>query len=61
VVTLEEESERATQMLCGKVVSHVVRHRDGEVVILFEGGTRLFVDAETSIELSITGQFDEGE
>jgi hypothetical protein len=53
---LEEESSRATEMLAGKVVARVVRHREGEVLVEFEDGTRLFVDhTQTDVEISITG------
>jgi hypothetical protein len=58
-VTLGEESNRTTELLRGKVVSFVVRHRDREVMIQFEDGTRLFIDAETALELSIEGKFGE--
>lgn len=53
---LTKESELATKILVGKVVSHVVRHRESEVLIQFTDGTRLFVDSKNSlVELSITG------
>jgi hypothetical protein len=54
--SLESESQRATDMLKGKVVQTVWRHRSGEVGIQFTDGTRFFIDTkEGSIELSITG------
>ena len=53
-MTLDEEAERATGMLLGKVVRRILRHREQEVVIEFEDGSRFFVDCETSLELSIT-------
>jgi len=53
-MTLEEESERATAMLAGKVVTRVVRHREAEVLIEFEDGTRLCVDGASALEMSIT-------
>jgi len=53
---LKQESERATEMLKGKVVEKVLRHREKEVGIEFTDGTRLFVDAhDGELELSITG------
>ena len=53
---LAEESDRATEMLAGKVVARVARHRAGEVLVEFEDGTRLFVDrTDSGVELSITG------
>lgn len=53
---LEAEGQRATEMLKGKVVQTVWRHRPGEVGIEFTDGTRLYLDTtEGGIELSITG------
>lgn len=53
---LEQEAKLATEMLKGKVVSKLLRHREGEVGIEFTDGTRLFIDTtDTSVELSITG------
>ena len=55
-MNLEEEGERATEMLKGKVVAQVTRHRDEEVCVEFSDGTRLYVDrSEQGVELSITG------
>lgn len=52
---LDEESARATEMLQGKTVARVVRHRPGEVMIEFVDGTRVFVDrSEAGVEVSIT-------
>jgi hypothetical protein len=53
-VTLDEEAKHATELLAGKVVQTVSRHRPEEVLIQFTDGTRLFVDINgTSLELSI--------
>jgi hypothetical protein len=53
---LKEEARNATELLSGKVVRTVWRHRAAEVGIEFTDGTRLFVDANgNSVELSITG------
>jgi len=53
---LEDEAILATQLLAGKAVALVRRHRISEVVIEFTDGTRLFVDAAgNALELSITG------
>ena len=49
-----EEGKRATAMLVGKRVKKVVRHRDSEVLIEFEDGSRVFVDSATPVDLSIT-------
>ncbi|MBL0121846.1 MAG: hypothetical protein IPP88_03655 [Betaproteobacteria bacterium] len=53
---LSKESARASELLRGKVVSRVVRHREGAVMIEFADGTRFFVhQVSTGVELSITG------
>jgi len=52
---LEQEAKRATELLQGKVVSEIWRHREGEFGIRFTDGTRLFVDhTPTGVEVSIT-------
>ena len=57
-MTLEDEEKRATEMLAGKIVSAVRRHRANELIVEFTDGTRMFVDAPREpIELSITGDF----
>ena len=49
------EAERATSMLRGKYVKQVWRHRDAEIGIEFEDGSRLFVDAKSNgLDISIT-------
>ena len=53
--TLENEARNATELICGKVVSRVSRHRPTEVCIEFTDGTHLFVDkASDGLDLSIT-------
>ncbi len=61
-MNLGEEALRATELLAGRTVRVVGRHRAGEVVVEFTDGTRLFVDGQpdSSVELSITGVSDEG-
>ena len=59
-MNLEQEAERATELLKGKVVTKVMRHRAKEVCIEFTDGTRLFVDHNPdNVELSITGGDEE--
>ena len=54
-MTLEEEAKRASELLAGKVVETVWRHRLGEVVVQFTDGSRLSVEiSDTALELSIT-------
>ena len=43
-MNLDEEGERATQLLKGKLVALVSRHRNEEVCIEFADGARLYVD-----------------
>ena len=52
--TLEAEALRATELLAGKVVASVSRHGEREVLVQFTDGTRLFVDADMPLELSVT-------
>ena len=59
-MNLEQEAERATELLKGKIVAKVMRHRANEVCVEFTDGTRLFVDNQAEgVELSITGGNDE--
>ena len=59
-LNLEEEAERATELLKEKVVAKVMRHRAEEICIEFTDGTRLFVDQQVAgLELSITGGAEE--
>jgi hypothetical protein len=56
---LADEADRATKTMTGRAVRVVRRHRQTEVLIEFEDGTRLFIDSETALDMSITG--DPGE
>jgi hypothetical protein len=61
-VELCEEELRATQLLGGKTVARIRRHRPTELLVEFTDGTRLFVDvAGDVLELSITGSQDQAE
>ena len=52
---LSAEAERATELLRGREVATVWRHRKSEMGIEFTDGTRLFVDGtREGVELSIT-------
>ena len=54
-MTLEDESSKATEMLKGKTVAEILRHRKGEVVIKFADGTTFFIDqTPDGLDLSIT-------
>ena len=56
---LNNEASKATEMLTGKVVSLVQRHREKEVLVEFTDGTRLFIDSSNAgLELSITDSKD---
>ena len=53
---LENEATKLTDLLKGKVVRTVRRHRFSEVMIEFDDGTRLFVNKTSEgLEFSITG------
>jgi len=59
---LIKEEKRATKLLKGRVVKKIRRHREEEVLIEFEDGTRFFIDwRENELDLSITGDFNEDE
>ena len=60
---LQKEAERATNLLCGRVVQKVWRHRANEVVVIFQDGAALFVNIDGSgLDLSITAnEEDESE
>ena len=59
-MNLQQESERATELLKGKAVDKVKRHKQTELLVEFTDGTRLFVDAhQDELELSITGGVEE--
>ena len=53
--SLPEEDREATDLLRGSVVKRVVQHRPSEVLVEFDDGARLFVNAAGPVELSITG------
>jgi len=56
ITDLENEAARLTDLLKGKAVKIVRRHRPSEIVIEFDDGTRLFVDRiSNGLEFSITG------
>ena len=52
---LMEEAESITDLLKGRVVKSCVRHNSGELLVMFEDGVRLFVNADADLEFSITG------
>jgi hypothetical protein len=53
---LQQEAQRATELLQGKEIEVVLRPRLNEVVLQFSDGTRLIIDAfAKGVELSITG------
>jgi hypothetical protein len=54
MLSLDEEASRATQMLSGRVLSHVQRFKATEILLEFDDGTRLYIDSASTLELSIT-------
>lgn len=53
---LAVEAKCVSEILSGKVLARVIRHRSTEVLLEFTDGTRFFVDlAGDVLELSITG------
>ena len=54
VMTLDEEATRLKELLGGKVVTNVLRHRADEIVVEFSDGSRMIVDAPSDLEISVT-------
>lgn len=53
--TLNEEAQKLEGFLKGKKVLKIIRHREKEVLIEFEDGTRFYVDWQNEgLEFSIT-------
>jgi hypothetical protein len=53
-MTLDEEATRISELVEGKAIVAVYRHRASEIVIEFADGSRLFVDAISALEISVT-------
>lgn len=53
--SLDTEARRMTKLLKGKVVKVCKRPRSQELLIEFECGSRLFIDLNERVEVSITG------
>ena len=54
-LSLQEEATRLSQLLKGKTVRIVRRHRLTELLIEFEDGARLYVDrSDSGLEFSVT-------
>lgn len=52
---LADEATRLNELLQGKTVQIVYRHKPGELVLSFEDGTSLYVDNRTDgLEFSVT-------
>lgn len=51
---LEEQANQLTKLLKGSEVLECVRNEDGEILVKFTNGMRLFVNSETSLDLSVT-------
>lgn len=47
-------NDQLTSLVKGKTVSKTAIHNGRELVVFFEDGTRLFVDAECDLQLSVT-------
>ena len=53
---LHKEQEKITELLKGKSINKVFRHRSSEIVIIFTDGSSLTVDGNgDELEFSITG------
>jgi hypothetical protein len=53
---LEDEAVQLTDLLRGKIIKALRRHRSDEMLIEFDDGTRLFIDRTSGgLEFSVTG------
>jgi hypothetical protein len=53
---LEDEAARLTDLLRGKIIKAIRRHRPDEMLIEFDNGTRLFINRFSGgLEFSVTG------
>lgn len=55
---LDDEADKIAALLFEKRVRGIKRHRDGEILIEFDDGTRFFINSQSNLEFSITGQGD---
>ncbi|NRA73108.1 MAG: hypothetical protein HRU24_19125 [Gammaproteobacteria bacterium] len=51
---LEEQAKQLTGLLKGNAVHECIRNEDGEILVKFTNGMRLFINAETPLDLSVT-------
>ena len=54
-MTLEEEEREISKLLKKKVVKRCKRNKNGEILLEFECGARLFVNSSERLDVSITG------
>lgn len=54
-MNIDEEAEKITELLTGKIVESCIRNEEGELLIKFQCGAKLFVNSEQKLEFSITG------
>lgn len=53
-MTLQEEATGLERLLVGRVVTAIRRNRASEIVVEFDDGSRLLVDASSELSLSVT-------
>ena len=53
-MNLDVEAKSITELLSGKVIESCIRNEEGELLIRFECGMKLFVNSEERLEFSIT-------
>jgi hypothetical protein len=51
---LDEQASQLTQLLKGCQVLECVRNEEGEILIKFTNGRRLFVNSDEALDLSVT-------
>jgi hypothetical protein len=53
-MTPKDLEEKATELIRGKVVNFCKLHRENYFMIEFSCGTRLYINAESELDISIT-------
>lgn len=53
-IDLDNEAKSLNNLLKGKVIIECYRHREGELVLILSDDTKLFINSDVCLELSVT-------
>ncbi|WP_185826937.1 hypothetical protein [Shewanella canadensis] len=51
---LDEQASQLTQLLRGNEVLECIRNEEGEILVKFTNGMRLFINSDKPLDLSVT-------